>query len=353
MSAIGWVHTVLAIMALATGAWNLLRPKGTTLHRWTGRAFAMAMLGLNVSALTIYRLTGRFEMFHALALLSLATLAVGIVPVLLRRPHRHWLNWHYFGISIAYAGLVAAFGSELLVRVPVLRPLVFSATIDAETIARIFRAGGILGQIATLLVLACLVWRYDAVMAKLGRRPRAAVPQVAHSISLTSLGQTLVLLGALTFLRQAAWQFWPASSLQFLSIGIGNLAIIGVLTIAYRHRDRAEDLRWLAAYYFLQLFATVWSFLFGHFGVRDFMAFSSSISLFGIVALGLFLDDALVLLGIGATFAIVIGYQFSGPWFALWLAIVTGGTQAWAGRRLLGARRPSAVAIQRPAESVT
>ena len=45
------------------------------------------MVGLNVTALSIYRLTGVFGPFHWAALFSLATIVAGVVPVR-RRPNR-------------------------------------------------------------------------------------------------------------------------------------------------------------------------------------------------------------------------------------------------------------------------
>jgi hypothetical protein len=293
------------------------------------------MLGLNLSALAIYRLTGHFGTFHVLALSSLATLAAGLLPVLLRRPRRYWLEWHYFGVGMAYAGLIAAFINELLVRVPFLRPIVIANAFDQAAIGRIFRVGGILGQIATLLCIALLVWRHRSVMAKLGRAPRDA--PVSPSGSVVGLGYVLFLLGGVTMIRHGVMQFWPGAA-QIVSTSLGFAIIPATLMIAYRRRDEPADLRWLAAYNFLLLFATVWSSLLGHFGTRELMAFWPTIIMFGLVMLGLFLADALVVLGLTAAVLVVVGFQFAGPWFALWLGVVAGGAEIWAGWRLLPPR---------------
>ena len=176
MSLLGWFHTILAVTALISGAVNLLRRKGTPAHRWGGRVFALSMVGLNGTALAIYRFTGHFNTFHALAFASLATLAVGIYPVVFKRPRRYWLEMHYFAIGAAYAGLLAAFANELLARVPVLQEIFSHGPLTAERIARIFQVGGVLAQLISILGVALLLWRYDAVMAKLGRRPAASTP---------------------------------------------------------------------------------------------------------------------------------------------------------------------------------
>jgi uncharacterized membrane protein len=72
------------------------------------------MVILNVSSLAIYRLTGHFEPFHALALFSLATVVGGVVPALRRRPG--WLMAHYWSMAWSYLGLLAAACSEIVVR---------------------------------------------------------------------------------------------------------------------------------------------------------------------------------------------------------------------------------------------
>jgi uncharacterized membrane protein len=101
-------------VALAFGAIVLGAPKGTPLHRTIGAGYVAAMVILNVSSLAIYRLTGHFEPFHALALFSLATVVRGMVPALRRRPG--WLMAHYWNMAWSYLGLLAAACSEIVVR---------------------------------------------------------------------------------------------------------------------------------------------------------------------------------------------------------------------------------------------
>jgi uncharacterized membrane protein len=113
-SSLGAIHFTAAIAALACGAIVLGAPKGTPLHRTIGAGYVAAMVILNVSALLVYRLTGRFEPFHALALISLATVVCGIVPALRRRPG--WLMAHYSCMAWSYLGLLAAACSEIVVR---------------------------------------------------------------------------------------------------------------------------------------------------------------------------------------------------------------------------------------------
>src|SRR5260221_7010873 len=113
-SSLGAILFAAAIAALAFGAIVLGAPKGAPLHRTMGAGYVAAMVILNVSSLAIYRLTGHFEPFHALALFSLATVVRGIVPALRRRPG--WLMAHYWSMAWSYLALLAAACSEVVVR---------------------------------------------------------------------------------------------------------------------------------------------------------------------------------------------------------------------------------------------
>jgi uncharacterized membrane protein len=116
MSPLGWVHTTFALAALGSGAAVLLRPKGTRRHRQTGWLYVGSMVGLNGTALLIYRLFGGFGPFHVAALLSLATLAGGVLAAVRRRPG--WVERHYWWMAYSYLGLLAATASEAATRLP-------------------------------------------------------------------------------------------------------------------------------------------------------------------------------------------------------------------------------------------
>jgi uncharacterized membrane protein len=70
ISSFGVAHVAAALAALAFGMMVLIMRKGTQLHRAMGMGYAMAMIAVDGTALTIYRLTGHFGPFHALAMLS-------------------------------------------------------------------------------------------------------------------------------------------------------------------------------------------------------------------------------------------------------------------------------------------
>ncbi len=131
-------HIVSAISALIFGLGVLLTRKGTRLHKQVGYAYFFNMLGLNISALFIYRLTGHFGPFHGAALASLLTLTAGFIAAYLRLPQGRWLELHYEFMNWSYVGLVAAAVSEATTRLPAAPfwPAVFAGT------AIVFLIGG-------------------------------------------------------------------------------------------------------------------------------------------------------------------------------------------------------------------
>jgi uncharacterized membrane protein len=115
-STLGLIHTALAVVAMCLGGWVLLRPKGDQLHRRIGYAYALAMLLVNATALSLYQLTGRFGPFHGFALLSLFSLAMGISSAYYKGGSG-WFHRHYTYMGWSVVGLYAAFWSEVGARV--------------------------------------------------------------------------------------------------------------------------------------------------------------------------------------------------------------------------------------------
>jgi uncharacterized membrane protein len=118
LGAIGIGHVVFGIGALMVGAIVLARPKGSPWHRRAGYTYAAMLALVNVTAFGLYRLLGHFGPFHALALVSLTTLAVGMIPAISRRPASTWIYLHAHTMCWSFVGLVAAFFAEIAVRVP-------------------------------------------------------------------------------------------------------------------------------------------------------------------------------------------------------------------------------------------
>ncbi|WP_395071105.1 DUF2306 domain-containing protein [Gracilimonas sp.] len=64
-------------------------------HKIFGYVYVICMIGLNISALTIYQLFGYFRPFHVFALFSLATVFAGFIPAYRKKPKDTWVEYHY------------------------------------------------------------------------------------------------------------------------------------------------------------------------------------------------------------------------------------------------------------------
>ncbi len=109
-------HVVAALSALATGGAVLLMPKGTHTHRVVGTVYVVALVLVDVAALSLHR-EHTFGVFHALAVVSLVTIAVGLSPLLFGKRSPSVIATHAYCMTWSYAGLVAAGCGQLAVAV--------------------------------------------------------------------------------------------------------------------------------------------------------------------------------------------------------------------------------------------
>jgi uncharacterized membrane protein len=115
-SLIGYLHLASALLAMLTGAMVILKRKGSIFHKRVGYVYVGSMVAVNASAFLIYRLFGGFGPFHVLALVSLVSIAGGMVPALMRRQILSWQHWHYYFMNWSVVGLYAAFWAETFTR---------------------------------------------------------------------------------------------------------------------------------------------------------------------------------------------------------------------------------------------
>lgn len=113
---ISLLHLIAAIIALLTGAIVLAAPKGTRFHKRTGYVFAVALLGVNLTAAFMYNLTGNVNMLHGFTLISMVALGYGLWPAM-RRKSGNWLARHVRGMNGAALGVWAAGFAELTIRI--------------------------------------------------------------------------------------------------------------------------------------------------------------------------------------------------------------------------------------------
>ena len=108
-------HTVTAILALLAGFPIFFSEKGTRFHKRWGKVYVGSMLAMCMSSFWLTSttpFTQGFDVFHVMALVSLVTLIVGVVPLFFRYRFAGWWEMHYFFMLYSYVGLVMALGSH-------------------------------------------------------------------------------------------------------------------------------------------------------------------------------------------------------------------------------------------------
>lgn len=105
---LGTAHVVAASIALALGLVVLGRRKGDSWHVRLGRLYVATMLAVAVPVLFVFDSTGRPGPFHALAVVSLLTTALGWLFARRRghtRPgvvaHATFMAWSWIGVLTA------------------------------------------------------------------------------------------------------------------------------------------------------------------------------------------------------------------------------------------------------------
>ncbi|MEM7311464.1 MAG: DUF2306 domain-containing protein, partial [Planctomycetota bacterium] len=99
-----------ALVALVLGPLIFLKVKGRRFHRIAGYVYVLAMLTVNITALTSYQMSGRPNLFHFFAVVSLTALLPGYFAVRAAVRHRdnkamsghaEAMIWSYFGLFMA------------------------------------------------------------------------------------------------------------------------------------------------------------------------------------------------------------------------------------------------------------
>jgi len=116
LTTIGWFHLAFAAFGLVAGAAQFLQRKGGRIHRALGYAYVYGMIIANATALTMYRFTGSFNVFHAGAIVNFVCIIAAMIPVLRTPRAPDWMARHYRWMSSSYIGLVAAAATELSAR---------------------------------------------------------------------------------------------------------------------------------------------------------------------------------------------------------------------------------------------
>jgi len=78
ITAFGWFHTIIAILAVPAGIYTLIKNKVISSAQMEGKVYLILTLIAAVTALGIYK-HGGFGIAHGLAVLSLASLLLGFI----------------------------------------------------------------------------------------------------------------------------------------------------------------------------------------------------------------------------------------------------------------------------------
>ena len=132
---IEFIHISLGFLSLVSGLIVLLTKKGNLQHRVIGRVYVVSMLGLNLTALGIYKLYGGWGFFHWMAIASLIPLLAGYLSIRYRK-----IEAHYFFMCWSFIGLLCATISEIFVHVPVAVQLLNSVA-HIDTVLMLFLIG--------------------------------------------------------------------------------------------------------------------------------------------------------------------------------------------------------------------
>ena len=125
MIPLGWFHTLMGITALGSGAWTLWRYREISPRTRSGLLYLLTTLVTAVTALFIFQ-RGEFGPGHALAVLTLAALAVGTLAAttsLFGRFSRHLQAISYSGTLLFHC--IPAITDGLL-RLPIGNPVLTS-----------------------------------------------------------------------------------------------------------------------------------------------------------------------------------------------------------------------------------
>lgn len=113
----GIIHLTASIFALITGLFVLIAKKGTRTHKQIGYVYSISMVLVNVTAFMIYKLYGKFGIFHWLAVVSCLTLFAGLYPVFTKKSNNYLLK-HFNFMYWSVVGLYCAFMAEIFSRLP-------------------------------------------------------------------------------------------------------------------------------------------------------------------------------------------------------------------------------------------
>jgi uncharacterized membrane protein len=181
ISAMGWIHTIACLIALAAGGYVLAGRKGTRRHRRIGWWYVMSMLVLNLSILAVYNFDivpgagqgpGRFGIFHWMTLATLLATVLAVIGAVRQRHSRVWAHVHAQAMLFSYYMLVGGLINELAVRILPLRATVMQVSPHASNPAQTLPVQ--MAQSLGILVWLVLIVVFTIQVERRPRLPRRA-----------------------------------------------------------------------------------------------------------------------------------------------------------------------------------
>lgn len=167
LSLLGWLHFAASLLALAFGAFILVRPKGTAVHRMRGRIYVVVLVVTSLTGFGIYS-RGVFFFPHWFGVAALVAVALGFAAAHFKRP-RAWVHLHLTCMVLSYYILIGGGVNEVFLRVYALRR--FAPNLDAPVVG--------LTHFAVITVFAALIAYFNAATLLRSRGTRMPDPQSA------------------------------------------------------------------------------------------------------------------------------------------------------------------------------
>ena len=120
LSLVGWVHTIVCVVAMLAFVPVMIARKGSRRHRTFGRVYSLAYVAVCATSLGIYS-QQRFWFPHWLAIGGLVVLVIGYLAA-----HLKPRGWRYIHLSAMLLSAYNLFGgavNEAYLRIPPLRRL--------------------------------------------------------------------------------------------------------------------------------------------------------------------------------------------------------------------------------------
>jgi uncharacterized membrane protein len=158
MTALGWFHTLMGVLAIGTAVFTLRRHHFISLANFSGRVYLLITLIVAGSALMIYN-QGGFGVGHMLAVMTLGALGAGVL--LETRPlvggYSIYLKTAAYSATLLFHMVPAI--TDFLRRLPVGDP--FAASLDAPLVRGF--------HLAFLAIFALgVLWQWRALGSRTG-----------------------------------------------------------------------------------------------------------------------------------------------------------------------------------------